>query len=510
MKEVVLVIALALTGCITPPAIMKAGESRVWLGEFPPGSQLVEIPVDDGERLRGVFVPADDGAPVVLHLLESQGSVTGGTVGIRGYPVLWDLCDRGFSSLAVDYRGVGASDGARSPRHLRDDARAAWSEAVRRAGGDPHRVIIRAMSIGTLAAATLLDGGAEPAAVVLIAPVRGETVATNYAYEMYADVFAFLVTPFLRATVDVDIVSVLAHSKVPLLVESPAKDFLLLPDEMALVESSVRAARGRFVRGDGLDHVALVLEAHRVLDDEASVYATTLGGRPWPPIQPRVAEVLSHLSDADAARFAPGTATRARLESVVASHRLEPPALAAALALATDAGDDERRQGLVDWTRSLPADRLRELPLDVLAALVDLADSSGALDVMELDVLSGFARGAAIASSAPGLPERLAALAVEKRFDRCALVRPRNARGIFRYAIEEIDLDGPLDPAATVPPRLRLARSDALREAVRMLLKGAAIPDRVVASNRIEVWDAGAWRPLEMPGIQAHAGVTSR
>jgi alpha-beta hydrolase superfamily lysophospholipase len=143
---------LAALGSTAPPALLAAGFPRLEVGEtnFPPGTEAVELPVPGG-LLRGAFVPSDPGAPVVLHLLESMGSVTYGTHHALGYPVLWELRDRGFASLMIDYRGVGASEGWRSPRNVREDAQAMFAEARRRTGGRSHRVVLRGASFGTLA-----------------------------------------------------------------------------------------------------------------------------------------------------------------------------------------------------------------------------------------------------------------------------------------------------------------------------------------------------------------------
>lgn len=94
----------------------------------------------------------------------------------------------GWSSLVLDYRGLGRSDGRRDAGRLRADGRAMWREAVRRAGGAPGRVVVRAASLGSLVAADLLARGGDgidessdgrPAGAVLVAPVRASTVGRH-------------------------------------------------------------------------------------------------------------------------------------------------------------------------------------------------------------------------------------------------------------------------------------------------------------------------------------------
>ena len=50
MKRVACLILL-LAGCITPPAVSRAGTSGVWLRNYPPGTEKVEIPVQGGGPL---------------------------------------------------------------------------------------------------------------------------------------------------------------------------------------------------------------------------------------------------------------------------------------------------------------------------------------------------------------------------------------------------------------------------------------------------------------------------
>lgn len=112
MRLPLALLALAVApGCLTPPALLPAlhvdGELAIEL--YPPGTERVSVEVADEVVLRGLFVPSDDGAPVVLHLLESSGSVA--SLKYHYAPLLGQLTDLGHASLAVDYTGVGASDG---------------------------------------------------------------------------------------------------------------------------------------------------------------------------------------------------------------------------------------------------------------------------------------------------------------------------------------------------------------------------------------------------------------
>lgn len=254
-----------LSGCLAVPIVRPAGKRELSIGSLPGDTEEVQVSTDDGVTLRGLFVPAGKGAPVILHLLPSQTSVTtglgGGIFVLDLDAFLLKLHDKGYASLVIDYRGVGASDGNRSPGHLPDDAWAMWREAVRRTGGRPGDVILRAGSLGTLPAASLLDGGAAPRGVVLIAPIRAETIAWHAPRQRKGAFLGTLISLFLRRPVDVDLVSVLRRTPVPVLVLLPGTDEFLPDDEMAMIVEAGTANGKRVHRLEG-SHLDLILRSH--------------------------------------------------------------------------------------------------------------------------------------------------------------------------------------------------------------------------------------------------------
>jgi len=161
--------------------VIDTGRDEIDLSEFPAGTEIIAIVVENGDALRGVFVPAGPDAPIVAMFLESSGSITNGGTDMPGYPVAWDLRGAGIALLCVDYRGVGMSNGEPAPDNIARDALAVWGEAQRRAGNRGDRIVLRGMSMGTWAICPLLDMGAEPAAVVITAPVRAETIVRHVA-----------------------------------------------------------------------------------------------------------------------------------------------------------------------------------------------------------------------------------------------------------------------------------------------------------------------------------------
>lgn len=270
-------VALALVGtqsCVTPNLVRPAGHADLGLSSFPSGAVPAEIAVNASESLRGVYVPPENGAQhprVVLHFLASACSLTtGGELGqlvfdIHG--VYGELAHENLASLVFDWRGVGASSGTTASEHLIDDARAAWRAAVQRAGGDEKRVILRGSSIGALAIAALLEGGAHPAAVVIVAPVRAETIARRWVASRQSFLAAVITTPFLKQPIDVDLVHALHDAHVPLLVFAGRKDELLDDDERTLLECAVKSAGGRFVERPE-DHIQLVFAGGKLLPEE--------------------------------------------------------------------------------------------------------------------------------------------------------------------------------------------------------------------------------------------------
>ncbi len=374
---------LAALGSTAPPALLAAGFPRLEVGEtnFPPGTEAVELPVPGG-LLRGAFVPSDPGAPVVLHLLESMGSVTYGTHHALGYPVLWELRDRGFASLMIDYRGVGASEGWRSPRNVREDAQAMFAEARRRTGGRSHRIVLRGASFGTLAVASLLKHGARPRAVVLIAPVRAETVAKNWFFHYYRPFLARAVTAFLRLPMRVDLVAALRRWRGPLLVSAPEDDYVLPPREQPLVRDAVRREGARWV-STPYTHAGHVLAHHRLSAEEASFLAGCFRGVP------------------DLAARDPDHPAVSR------RWKLLEPRLYASLDR-----HNHRDPRVVEWLRRIPHAHLAARSQEELDELLDLAGPGGPLPLRDLILLSGYLAEEGLARE----PEALEILAGELGF----------------------------------------------------------------------------------------------
>lgn len=271
---VVAALALLPLACVTPPLVMSGGAPCI---EFGPrrvawNAQPVEVQVAPSRRLRGVYVPAGPDAPLVLHFLGSSGSVTipqsAEGLSFDTDDLFGALRERGFASLAFDYSGVGASDGERDPRNVPADAFAAWNEALQRVDGDPSRITLRGMSLGTLATASLLERGVEPAAVVLIAPVRAESAVVNWLRDRHGPWLAWFARPFLQRPMQVDLLAALTRTQAPLTVALGARDALLTSDERRRIER-LALERGARVLELDVDHLRLVHAGYAPLEFES-------------------------------------------------------------------------------------------------------------------------------------------------------------------------------------------------------------------------------------------------
>lgn len=372
-------LAFALPSCIAPPALLEA-ETRPFAdarNEMLPGTELVELRVDDETVLRGVFVPADAdrSAPVVLHLLESSGSVAERYASVDA--LTRELADLGFASLVLDYAGVGVSSGERSCTNLERDARAMWDEAVRRAGGDPRRVVVRATSIGTLATGTLLAHGVRPGAVVLLLPVLADTVVERFAREFHGLLGLWTAKALFRDVVDVDLVDVLRRADVPIFALSSPDETFVDADERARLRAAVESNGGTWRELPG-GHLLLTCASKELFVDEARF----LAGRAAPRAEERANELLGALPPDVASRFEPGTDARARLVRVMSCVHPARGATAAALALAETEPFDAWR-----LARHFPRPAPRRPTFDELTALCDLRDPDGDLPIDLVDEL---------------------------------------------------------------------------------------------------------------------------
>ncbi|HRP98459.1 MAG TPA: alpha/beta hydrolase [Rhodocyclaceae bacterium] len=115
---------------------------------------------DDGLRLHGWFVPADEARGVVLFFHGNAGNVSHRIDSIRIFR------DLGLSVFIIDYRGYGHSEGRPSEAGTYRDAQAAWRHLRDERGIAAGEIVVFGRSLGAAVAAWLAAREA-PAAVIL-------------------------------------------------------------------------------------------------------------------------------------------------------------------------------------------------------------------------------------------------------------------------------------------------------------------------------------------------------
>jgi hypothetical protein len=130
---------------------------------------------------------------------------------------------------------------------------------------------LRATSLGTLAAASLLEGGAKPGAVILIAPLRAQTVAVHWLRARRSTRAAFLGRLFLRRPLTVNQESAISGTRVPLFIVFGMHDELLPGTERKLLLEAAREVGATVVKRDQA-HLPLVRDAHRLIPGEHALY----------------------------------------------------------------------------------------------------------------------------------------------------------------------------------------------------------------------------------------------
>lgn len=479
---------LVCASCIAPPALIaphKLDRDR-FLASYPPGTERVEIEVEPDVRLRGVFVPSQPHAPVVLHLLESSGSVAAPKLhfGI----VTRQLADLGYASLVVDYTGIGLSDGSTSVDHLERDALAMWREAERRADGAP--VWIRATSLGAIPTAQLLAHGERPAGIVLVVPVFADTAVRRFARDFHGAVAGYFAALAFRDIAPVDVAAELQRSKVPTLVVTSVEDSLLSDDDRSRLSTALYET-GRVTYRDGT-HLQVGLEAHALFPEELRQLEPCC----TPDVARERADAVLGVLD-EAARekhFAPGSPVLSRLEAVCARHRHGNPLATAAAALGISRANVAVRLLWLDARRSYPP-----LSFDDWRAVISLDDPAGELPI---DLIEMASRPRDLVLDYGG------ALRVLDAHDIACASQQRGARAFdvdWKTTVTfsggqsvRVELDG--DRIFQALLDRGIAPADAERQFARILLKAHRIPDRLRAradgSVAVEVWHDGVWRVL--------------
>jgi len=263
LLSIIPLLAITTASC-TAPILREAGVDRIDLLRFPDRTQIVELNSEDDSVLRGVLVPSEVGVQrrgVSIHFLPSGASITTGLEG--GFGSITHLLElysqRGWDCIAVDYRGIGASDGSRNPDHIQNDADVilAFAKASMNEGD---LLVIRGVSLGSLAIAAVLAAEGDPDGVIIHAPIRATTIVSNGARDRYGSFLGWLVALVYSEPEVPDLLTVLERSSAALIVVGE-EDPLFSPSDRSELLSSAdsNATDIRFM--EGLDHVTLVLRS---------------------------------------------------------------------------------------------------------------------------------------------------------------------------------------------------------------------------------------------------------
>jgi fermentation-respiration switch protein FrsA (DUF1100 family) len=120
------------------------------------------INTEDGERLHGWFVPAEDARGTLLFFHGNAGNISHRMESVLIFNHL------GLNVLIVDYRGYGRSSGKPGEQGTYRDARAAWDYLVEQRHVPPTRIVIFGRSLGAAVGAWLASRpDVRPAGVII-------------------------------------------------------------------------------------------------------------------------------------------------------------------------------------------------------------------------------------------------------------------------------------------------------------------------------------------------------
>jgi pimeloyl-ACP methyl ester carboxylesterase len=146
---VALVLALLQAGCVSslvyfPDPVVRPIPEQVGLSP-----EWAFFQAEDGVRLSAWYLPRADARGTVLFLHGNGGNVS------HYVPSLALFNRLGYSSLILDYRGYGRSEGAPSEQGTYRDARAAWQHLVQTRRIPPDAIVVWGRSLGGAIAAWL-------------------------------------------------------------------------------------------------------------------------------------------------------------------------------------------------------------------------------------------------------------------------------------------------------------------------------------------------------------------
>jgi fermentation-respiration switch protein FrsA (DUF1100 family) len=139
--------------------------------------ESVHFEAEDGVKLHGWFIPADDAKGVVLFCHGNAGNISHRLDSIKIFHRL------GLDVFIFDYRGYGQSEGSPTEEGTYQDAEAAWRYLTETRQVEPSQVIIFGRSLGGAVAAWLAQSH-QPGALILESTFTSlpEAAASHYPY----------------------------------------------------------------------------------------------------------------------------------------------------------------------------------------------------------------------------------------------------------------------------------------------------------------------------------------
>lgn len=196
----------------------------------------VDIEVEPGKRIRGWFVrTSGPSSGTVLYFHGNGGNIS------SYFPRLTPLVAAGLDTLAIDYEGYGASDGAPSEANLYRDADAAWMWLTKTRGVEAERIIVWGYSLGG-GVATWCASKYTPGAVVL------ESTFTSIP-DVGSRLYPWLPVKWIARSEFAN-ASRVNGIRSPILIGHGKKD-TLIPFEMGLELHALAREPKRFVEMDG-------------------------------------------------------------------------------------------------------------------------------------------------------------------------------------------------------------------------------------------------------------------
>lgn len=325
--------------------------------------------------------------------------------------------------------------------------------------------------------------------MVWILPVFADTVAARFARATMSPLMGWVAAELFRPAAEVVLDESLARFPGPALVITSAEDELTSPAERDRLATALRPGHEMCLLPGR--HVLLAARARWLFGEELHLFRNFF--RPDPA--PRLARVFAELPPELTSRFPEHSEARARLAALAACQRETAVAWIAAAALAID--DPESAARMLWCLRRRP---YPELDFDDLVAVLSLADPSGELPIGTIEDCSLYgdlARRFKQVHLWLG-PELVASTAWN--------------HGAFPIVHFRIRLDGGLRADVRSQPkglwdalRSRCASdADAVRQYVRVVLKGERVPERLVPDGAggscLEYFDeeGGSWEPLDL------------